>query len=256
LSGGNEIRAQVLGGGWSAELQADRQAVGKSSSPTMFKGKYNMVIPPGETGPGGDGFGTVQVDATGNVKWSGVLADGTKVSQSSAVSSEGIWALYVSLYGGKGSAMSWIQFATNGTLSGDFVWMKPAGLLARNYPGGFTNEVSISGAIYTPPGPGRRLAGWTNGAGSALFSGGGLTSSFFDNFTMDSHNKASSAPTNKLTLSINASSGLFSGTTLNPETGKSIPFQGIFLLWDNAFLGGGFFSNTNASGEIFLTPTP
>lgn len=256
LSGGNEVRAQVIGDSWTAQLQADRQVVGKAASPTAFKGNYTMIIPPSEEGPGGDGYGTVQVDAAGNLKWSGVLADGTKVSQSSAVSSEGIWALYVPLYGGQGSAMSWVQFDTNGSLSGDLVWMKPAGLVTKNYPAGFTNEVEITGNVYAPPPRGAPLTGWAGGTGSVIFSGGDLTSSFFDDFSLELRDKVSSPLTNKLSLSINASSGLFSGSALNPQTGRSIAFQGAFLLWNDALMGGGFFLDDNQSGEIFISPTP
>jgi len=57
---------------------------------------------------------------------------------------------------------------------------------------------------------------------------------------------------NKLTLSISSSSGLFSGSGVNPATGKVIALKGILLQKQN--LGCGYFTFTNQSGYIYLGP--
>ena len=75
------------------------------------------------------------VDKAGRLRLSGELADGTKISQSVPVSPNGEWPLYVSLYGGKGSILSWITFAdrTTDQLTGLLNWTKPA-LLTNQGP--------------------------------------------------------------------------------------------------------------------------
>ena len=49
----------------------------------------------------------------GTITLAGSLADGTAISQSSVVSQDGYWPLYVNLYGGKGSLWGWNYFTNN-----------------------------------------------------------------------------------------------------------------------------------------------
>ena len=98
-------------------MLADRLVFSKSQHPTSRAGNYSLIIPgdaQDNSSPGGDGYGTVKVDASGAILFNGSLADGSKVSQSSALSKQGIWPLYASLYGGQGAIISWLQF-TNQT---------------------------------------------------------------------------------------------------------------------------------------------
>ena len=60
--------------------------------------KYTLAIAGGEdaaTQPAGYGFGTVSVDVGGTISFNGTLADGTKVSQTTFLSRDGHWPLYV-----------------------------------------------------------------------------------------------------------------------------------------------------------------
>ena len=50
--------------------------------------------------PGGDGIGTVTVTKGGAVTLSGTLAEGTKITQATALSRNEEWPLHVSLHGG------------------------------------------------------------------------------------------------------------------------------------------------------------
>ena len=123
------------------------------------------------------------VSAGGVVKWSGTLADGTKVSQTSAVSKDGLWPLYRSIYGGGGAVISWMQFNTNlpaSDLSGQFIWIKPAGLSTKSFPAGFTNSVEAVGSAFTPAtaGPILNLPNL-----DLVFSGGGLQVPFTNSFS-------------------------------------------------------------------------
>jgi hypothetical protein len=201
------------------------------------------------SGPGGIGYGTARVDARGTVQWSGVLADGTKVSQKTGVSSQGVWPLYASLYSGSGSILSWMRFADNSAsdISGQLLWLKTAGAGGKSYTRGFTNDVDATASRYTRPAAGPRAL-------DAVFSGGGLHDPITNSITLGSNNKIAAPNAGKLTLSIAPASGLFKGTALNPATGKTFQFQGVLLEKPN--IGAGFFLNTDQSGQIYLSPAP
>ena len=57
---------------------------------------------------------------------------------------------------------------------------------------------------------------------------------------------------NKLTLALIPSSGLFRGTAVNPVTRKLIAFNGALLQKQN--LGSGNFLGTNQCGKVFFGP--
>ena len=244
LTGGGQISGQISAGGWSAELLADKAKGARA-------GSYTLVIPPdtaSANSPAGNGFGTVKVDAYGGVQWSGTLADGTKVTQTSGLSKQGIWPLYATLYGGSGSILSWIQFTSqpDSDLGGQLIWLKPRGMATASYRSGFTNEVEAVGSVYTHLSRARSL--------DLIFSGGGLLAPFTNSLSLNSNSRVAGLHSNGLTLNITTSSGLFRGSALNPDTGKALPFQGI--LFEKLNSGAGFFMNNNQSGEIYLPPAP
>jgi len=254
LGGGLDITGQILNGdNWTAQLAGDLQATQVAAATNGFAGYYVMTIPPASAGgPDGNGYGTVKVDGHGNVKWSGTLSDGTKVSQNSGLSADGIWPLYAAPYGGKGTVMAWMQFASNGTLSGDFVWVKPAGLSKSSYPEGFTNYVDVSGSLYVKPSAGQRLLSWTTTEGNLILSGGGLLEPLTNNFSLGAQNRVSLSGAEKFKLNLNVSLGLFNGKALGGD-GKEMPFSGV--LWPEG-VGLGFFSTPNQSGTALLAPAP
>lgn len=81
------------------------------------------------------------------------------------------------------------------------------------------------------------------------FSAGNLEE--FENLVSLSENKVTNLGTNKLTLSINKSSGLFSGSVTPPGARASIPFKGATD--KNRNQGWGFFLGTNQSGRVRLS---
>lgn len=253
LFGGDQIRGEVAQThGWTAAFVADRQVFNKTSHPTSFAGLYTMAIPGNATGlgsPGGSGYGTAKVDEAGNVTWVATLADGTKVSQGSVLSKSGIWPLYSYLSGG-GCLISWITITTNSVaadtnqaVTGDLLWFKRASVAAKYYPAGFTNDTSVVGSVYLPPPPGLH--------GLSL-SGGSVTSSFTNSVQIGTNYKVTSLGTNKVSVTLNAASGVFTGSTVNPGTGKAVSFQGVLL--DGAG-GTGFFLDAGRSGQVNLDQT-
>jgi hypothetical protein len=258
LSGGDQIRGCVTDGNWLADLLADRLVFSKSTHPTAAAGQYTLSIP-GVAGaaasPAGDGVGTVSVDAGGNLQWSGTLADGTKVSQKSAVSKQGYWPLHASLYSGGGSVLGWMQFTNTpgADLTGPLVWINPGGPAVKYYPAGFKVEVQATGSLYTPPAAGAQALGLA-AAGGISFSGGNLGQSFTNAIRFDANSKVTNLSSNKLSLTLTTASGLFKGSVVDPAGGKTLSFQGVLL--QKASIGPGFFLGTNQSGQIHLGPMP
>jgi hypothetical protein len=254
-AGGSQIRGSVTNQQWSAVLLADRLVFNQSSSlATAYKGSYTMNLPPGDGGPDGSGFGTMKVSAGGLVTWSGTLADGSKVSQGSALSEQGYWPLYASLYRGSGLMASWVQFS-QGDAGGSAVWSKPRGAVAAYFLGAFTNQVNVVGSVYTP---GSVSVLSALHASDLSFSGGALSQPVAQALALDARGRVVStgvAAASQPKLRISLSTGLFKGTaTLSPGPGK-VSFQGVIL--GNGASGTGFFyDNVNRlSGQLDWDPS-
>ena len=244
-------------GSWTAALEGDRAVFNRTTNPALQAGKYTLVIPgsPGSASePGGDGYGTVKVDAAGKITLVGSLADGTKISQSAVLSKNGEWPLYVPLYSGKGSILSWINYATTATsdLSGDLSWIKPPMPTAKYYPGGFTLEANATGSQYNPPAKGTAVLNISNG--QIVLTGGGLGEGIVNYVTLGANNRVTS--TSKASLTFTLSSGAFRGTVPNPAGGRSkaISFGGVVL--QNQTLGKGYFLGSGQSGEVLFSGAP
>jgi hypothetical protein len=254
LSGSDRLQGVLMDGQlYVAQLEADRLVFSQKTNPAPQRGSYTMAIPPANAGPAGYGYGTVTLGGSGSLRWSGTLADGTKVSQTSSLSKEGLWPLYCSLYSGGGMAVSWVQF-TNlpaSDLNGQFIWLKPAGLTTRYYAAGLTNDVRAVGSAFTPPGS-APLLNLTNGA--LIFSGGGLPTPFTNSFSLDRLNRATGTPGSGLKLTFTTTSGLFQGSARDPATRRTFSFQGV--VYEKGANGAGLFLGPAQSGEVYLGPAP
>jgi len=239
---------------WTAELAADRAVFGGTNL-TPLAGKYTMVVPADTNppaGPFGDGYGTVSVSAKGGVSFAGVLADGTKVSQKTGLSKLGQWPLYVPLYKGKGSLLNWVTFDTNqpGTdFSGLLNWFKQA-QPAKYFPAGFTNEANIAGSRFIKPATTNWAINLTNAV--VAFTNGNLLANFTNLVAIDAKGKVTNLGSNKLSLSVSKSSGLFSGSVTPPGTNKAVAYKGVVL--QKTTNGAGFFLGTDASGRVSIEP--
>src|SRR5207302_678417 len=83
------------------------------------------------------------------------LADGTRITQSAAVSEGGTWPFYAPLYSGKGSISSLLVFTNrmNDDLNGEMNWIKPGTPDVGYYFAGFTNQSQMIGSSYHIPSP-------------------------------------------------------------------------------------------------------
>ena len=237
---------------WRADLEANRPLPRNAQNPSALAGKYTLVIPTdsgSSEGPGGDGFGTMSVSTQDRISLAGTLADGTKVSQSTLVSPAGRWPLYVPLHRGKGAFVSWVEFDTNvveSDFGGNASWFKQT-QSAQFYPGGFTNRTQVVGSRFVAPTTGNVI---DLAEGLASFTGGNLPADFSNNFTLNLNGSIENNSDNRLALTINRTSGLFTGSVTPPGETFSIPFKGAVLQKQAA--GSGFFLNSSLSGRVVL----
>ena len=188
------------------------------------------------------------MDKVGAIHLAGSLADGTKLTQTAVLSKDGLWPLYVPLYSGRGSLISWVIVAsmTNTDLSGALSWIKPPVAGARSYPGGFTMEVEdVLGSQYRRPSAGALVLNFTNA--DVVLGGGDLGQPITNHVTLGPGNKVTS--TNKATLTFTLTTGAFRGSVRNAAN-ESISFTGVVLT--NYDIGVGYFLGTNASGHVRL----
>lgn len=253
LSGAlKRFTGRVLAVAWQASLLAEAAGFAAPAA-SPFAGAYTFNFLgsdlPGE--PAGDGYATAAVAATGAANLTGLLADGTKLSQKIAVTRGDLWPVYVSLSGGKGSVFGWLGFSNtppHNTVYGDLQWTRPAVPASKLYPGGFAFAVGGFGSRYTAPAAGERVLDLT---GAVLtLEGGDLAEPVLCDIELGADNKVMNNSTNKLTVTITPATGLFSGSLAHPVTGKPIQFKGALL--KNANMGGGYFLGTNASGRVQL----
>jgi len=253
LSGGDQITGTLSDLGqngtinWTANVSADKAVKGLAAR------NYTLVVPPVSSGPVGFGYGTLKATAAGSLQWAGVLADGTKVTQTATVSGQNLWPLFASLYSGGGVAVSWMEFATNfTTLGGQFIWIKGAGLTgySSSFASGITNSSYVSGAAYVAPTAHSAILPPTAMATFAAATPGGGSVSFTNWFSVKAPAVVTST-NRQFKLSFTASSGLFTGSTPNPQGGAPLAFQGVVYQGTN---GAGLLPGTSHNGQVFLAP--
>lgn len=247
MSGGG-ITGEFSDGVWTAELNGARAA----SSPVTQAGHYTLLIPGGADGvnqPGGDSYGTIILGPTGTIAFKGVLADGTKVTEKANLLTTGQMPFYVPLYSGHGSILGWLTFSNgaNSDITGTVDWFKPAGSPGKLYPAGFTNSTEAAGSSYQFT---KGVPALNFSAGEVWLANGNLSSAFTNQVTLDSSSKVANQSSNKLTLTIATSTGMFKGSGVDPVSGKALNFTGVLLQKQN--FGGGFFTGTDQAGRVFF----
>jgi hypothetical protein len=152
---------------------------------------------------------------------------------------QGQWPFYISLDSGNGMLLGWLAITNepDQDIAGVLNWFKP---------GGFTNEIQAVGSKYSFD-KGERVLNLTNGY--VLMDGGGLAQNISNQFTLEPNNNVKGS--NKLTLTITPSSGLFQGAATN-ALGKTISLSGAVLQKRNS--GFGQFLNHGQIGNVTLAP--
>jgi hypothetical protein len=255
-AGSDHVTGYISNALWTSELFGYRAAFHSTTNPaTNLLGKYTLLLSGSEdaaAGPMGLGCAAITVASSGKATLKGTLGDGTAGVQKGALAANGQWPVYVNLYRGKGSLFGWLTFTNTATndVPGLLLWTRKDGIVGNYYPGGFTNEVVALASRYRPPAKGTAVLGFSNSV--VLLEGGNLSGPATNDVFLSVLNKiaVTSTNTSKLALSITTSSGLLSGSFINPQTLKKTTIKGAVL--QKQTLGGGLFLGTNQSGRVFF----
>jgi hypothetical protein len=234
-----------------AQLTAWRAGLSSSRSAANYHGYYTWAMP-GVAGnaPAGYSYGTATIAAAGGVRLSLFLSDGTTTTAAGSLSTNGQMPLYVSLYGGKGSLLSWLSFTNSSTnLSTNGVcWFKD-GVARGSYPNGFalTNLFLWLG----------RYAAEGNGANalnaatvSVQLSHADLTDAIAGSVTLNPNGIGGSFT--NIVVTISDGTGMFTGLFKEPASGQTVRFNGAVLRALPA--GYGFFTSDHLSGAVLIAP--
>ena len=252
----DRLTGSIIDGTQTSALDGYRATFHSTLKPaTSFAGKYTLTFS-GSTDPAsspqGNGYGAVTVTTAGAVAYKGALGEGTPVTQKVPLAANGQWAFYVPLQRGAGSILGWLTLADTGSsdVSGLLMWTKPAGVAGTLYPTGFVSDVTTIGSRYLAPASGNRALNFSNSV--VRLEGGNLSAPLTQYVYLSEFNKVSllTAGTNKLAITLSTSSGLMSGSFVNPETLKKSVVKGTLLQRQN--LGSGYFLGTNQSGSVFF----
>ena len=106
------LTGTVSDGTWTATLLAEA-AIYSNTNPAPQAGNYALLLPSADNASaqaGGNGSGTVAVSDSGNVTFIGILGDGTPVTSTGTVCSQGLWPFYLPLSGGNSCILGWLSF--------------------------------------------------------------------------------------------------------------------------------------------------
>ena len=240
------------GTNFTADLMANRAVYSAKANPAPFAGKYTLVIPGslGKSLPQGDGYGMATVSTSGAIKLAASLADGTKISLSTVATAGSQWPLYSSLYSGQGEILGWLLFSNTvpESLTGDVEWIKSSSIPGvKIYPGGFDFNTTVMGSAYSATAS--PLIGFNPGV--VILSGGDLPNNITNNVSVNGSSIVNTSG-GKFTMKMNASTGALSGSVVNPLTGTSSTFNGVFL--QNQNVGLGYSLGTSQSSLFFFGP--
>ncbi len=249
------VTGVVSDGSFVAELKGYIDWFGAQRKATNFEGRYTIAVQ-GTTepaqGPYGFGYGAATVSATGAIAFIGNLADGTAISQSSVLSQQGWWPMYVNLYGGKGSLWAWNYF-TNHSISSSVSWINGGNAAANAVlRAGFTNQSAALAAFWYNP-LAQPLLGLTNG--NATLDLPSWSSPMTNPISISDNDRISAeGGASKLKLTLNKTTGVLSGSFVNPENPSHTIKVGGVVLQGGENSAAGFFIETNLSGSFFIWP--
>ena len=110
--GDQAVTGEVTDGAFVAQVTAYRNVFRSTDLARKYQETYAVIIPVTNypAAEPGAGYGTISVDASGNVSFGGILPDGTRVGQTNLDSRDGYWPFYRQLHGGSGSFWTWSEF--------------------------------------------------------------------------------------------------------------------------------------------------
>jgi formylglycine-generating enzyme required for sulfatase activity len=249
------------------------------SNPAPEAGYYTVLLPANSltnsSVPTGTGYAIISVSEDGNVSITGYLADGSAFSDGIFITGgtdafTDSFPIYSVLgYKIPGSLTGSLTFedipAVSGTggsdCDGTFTWVKPVQPYGDLYPIGFTTTLAAAGSRYQEPPLGTLALTLSNSDPNANIS---LTEPDFagpynHQLYITSSSRASTdtvvvtnTSSDSLKLSINAASGIFTGTFIDPISAERVEVSGLILFKQTE--AAGFFLSPTQSGNVIITP--
>ncbi len=264
-AGSKTLNGLVTAGGRASEIRSHKQLTKPEAAFTTqgIVGKYTFQLPMAETGdaakPQGTGVATLALDISGRIRWSGVLPDGTRVSQTASLSKDKTWPLFLNLYRGRGTMMGTVlhdKLAISTDLSGDVDWAKIGDPRDPFFPNGFNiSESRLLGSEYVQPFPGQRvLAPFATSSGNVILEEGNFRAPFpVKSLTITELNKFLITPlqADELALSLISSNGAITGSFIHPVTLKKTKISGVVLQKTGRVVG--IFNGTTPTNTALQT---
>jgi photosystem II stability/assembly factor-like uncharacterized protein len=254
--GSDRLDGSVSSAAWTATLECELAYSGKTGAP--HQGSYTLIFP-GPSASDGYGCATVTVSPAGIVTLAGSLADGTKLAPSSVLCLNGQSPLYLPLYSGAGSLLSWLTFApaASNAVKGSLSWIKPtlpaSSSATKACPGPFAVNSALIGSSYSPPAAGAGPLNLTNA--EVVLCASNLSPAFTNVVTFNGGRAVSS---NKLvSITFKPASGSFTGSLAQAKAAKGskpLTFSGVVL--QNQNLGCGYFLDGPTNGQVLLGNPP
>ena len=243
----NRIVGTVSSNSWVANLTAELAGNALPSAQyTMLFSSYKALInvPPGE------GYATVTNHA-GLLTFIGAMADGANFSQTVPAAANGDVPVYASLYGNTGLLLGWINLNNLEAPppANLLTWIRKPNGAAALYPAGFTNFLSLEGALWTNP-PASTPAIYFPKGDLLLFDAAFSLDFKVAVLTDSSLAKLGGAPTNSLTGSIVPGTGQIKVTFGNGSGAATS--QGLGAVLQNQNMAGGFFITGTNAGALIL----
>lgn len=256
------INGSVSGSSSSTvEAALERISSGLPSTNAAPAGDYPFAIappavPPGPLVPGGHGFGRMSVTSGGTLKVRGTLGDGTPFTGTAKPSRAARWPFYLNMAKGRSAVQGWIAPQTNNLsmLESRLSWMRAFDIAAETYPGGFSNQVVLTGLRLAQPAPPGRYLDWVTGL--SRIDGAMLTRGVTNTVRLNTNNTITVLEPNAsaLRLNVDARSGLVDGSFFDAWGGATNALQGVMFKPGESIRGQ--FRDGNQTGSLNVNVAP
>jgi hypothetical protein len=255
LSGSNGLAGTVICTNSTNTFDASLQAYKVVRQTSDYAGYYtwamNGSLIAGGAGPTGYSYGIATVPKQGAATVDLYLSDGSSTIVSGGLTEAGMLPLYVPLDKGHGSLSGWLTFANNGLTDTNYMqWFKKP-TAQGYYPTGYA--LTNLPLALSPYEKGTNTLGTTNIV--VQLSGGDLTNMLTDFVTLDAGRKFIVTDTNKIAVSLNLKTGIFTGTFIDPMDGKSTSLRGALVQPEGEAFGL-FTPNDHLSGALTIMAAP
>jgi hypothetical protein len=252
LSAGGLLSGTLVDQADGARIQLNAERTAPRADQAVA-GVYTGLLPAlsGTAFPGGNGYGSLTVSATGVVKFTGKLGDGLPATLSGSLDGNGVWPfLFFKPAGATAGAellLGSVAFppAASGT-AGTLTWYRAANANDPVYPSGFSTTIPFLAGRYSPP-----VVNYSSA--SVTFSADHITTPIVEPITISPGDVVTTTGPTPFTLKFTAATGQFTGAF--PDNGTPRTFAGALLQSGSTGLGL-FQEPSGQTGSVLLQATP